>query len=341
LWIVTDRKGSAMADEQQNQRVVAIDIGGTGLKGAVINRHGHVIVQENRPTLRERGGEAITTSVLNFASDLSKKSQQAPGNGRVVGVGIAVPGVIDETRGVVLAAVNLQWKNLPLSQLLTDRLGVRAVVGHDARAAGIAEGLMGAAQGSDDFFFVAIGTGIGAASVLHGKPYVGVHHMSGEFGHTVVQPNGPLCPCGRRGCIETLASASAVVRRYRELSLTEHHEDLTTIDVVERVVAGDRIARLVWDAAIEALSIGLANYVHLFDPERIIIGGGLAEAGQVLFDPLIASLAKEVTLETVPPPVFPAALGNDAGYMGAALKAWITLGVPREELHWRDEYHQE
>lgn len=323
-----------MADEEKDRYVIAIDVGGTGLKGAIINRQGNILVQENRLTRRERGSEAVTTSVLDFASDLVKKAREALGAHSVVAAGVAVPGVVDESKGLVVAAVNLGWKDLSLRTLLEDRLGVQVIVGHDVRTASLAEGIMGAAQGSEDYLFLTLGTGVGAAVVLHGSLYIGVHGAGGEFGHMVVQPDGPLCLCGRRGCIETLASASAVVRRYR--AMAQESEDITTVDVAKRAVEGDRVAEQVWSEAIEALSIGIANYVHLLDPERIVIGGGMADAGQILFDPLIAGLARQVTLEPVPPPVLPAALGNDAGYLGAALKAWLALGVSRTALKWRN-----
>lgn len=239
--------------------------------------------------------------------------------------------VSDEDAGVVLASVNLAWKDVPLRHLLEERLGIPTVIGHDVRTASIAEELLGAAQGSRDFLYLALGTGIGAAVVLHDAPYAGVHGMGGEFGHTVVQPGGPSCGCGRRGCVETLASASAVVRRYR--SLTQAAADITARDVAERVRSGDAAARQVWDEAIEALSIGIANYITLLDPERVLIGGGMADAGQLLFEPLIAQLATEVTLLPAPP-VVPAALGNDAGYLGAALKAWLAQGIARSDLNW-------
>ena len=321
-----------MADEHRDGFVIGLDIGGTGLKGCVIDRQGTLFTKEQRPTLRERGPEAVISTILDFAEDLRKEVQNRSGGERVVAVGVAVPGLIDEETGVVLASVNLEWKDVPLRRLLEERLGVPAVVGHDVRIASIAEELLGAARGSKDFLFVALGTGVGAAVVLNGTPYAGAHDLGGEFGHTVVAPGGPLCGCGRRGCIETLASASAVARRY--LALTQAGMDITTQDVAQRVQTGDAAAIQVWREAIEALSIGIANYVTLLDPERVVIGGGMADAGRTLFEPLIAQLESEVTLLAVPP-VLPAALGNDAGYLGAALKAWMTVGVPQADLNWR------
>lgn len=321
-----------MTAEHRDRFVIGIDVGGTGLKGAVIDRQGNVFVKENRPTQRERGPEAVVESILAFADDLTKRSRDPSGANRIAAAGVAVPGLIDEKTGVALASVNLEWKDVPLRRLLEERLGVPAVIGHDVRTAGIAEGLLGAARSSKDYLFLTLGTGIGAAVVLHGFAYTGAHNVGGEFGHMVVQPGGPLCGCGRHGCIEILASASAVVQRYR--SMTQTPANITARDVAERMTAGDPVAEKVWEEAIDALSMGIANYITLLDPERVVIGGGMADAGKMLFEPLITQLATEVTLQPVPP-VLPAALGNDAGYLGTALKAWLALGVPQSELTWR------
>lgn len=320
-----------MTPDYSDHLVIGMDVGGTGLKAAVIDRQGGVFIKEQRPTRRERGPEAVVASILDFAYDLAEKSRGPSGVERVAAASVAVPGLIDEESGVALASVNLEWKNVPLRRLLEERLGFLVVVGHDVRTASIAEGLLGAARGSEDYLFLTLGTGIGAAVVLHGVPYMGTHDVGGEFGHMVVQPGGPPCGCGRQGCVETLASASAVVKRY--CAMTQPPAGITTRDVAERVVAGDPVAKQVWGEAIEALSLSIANYIALLDPERVVIGGGMADAGQLLFDPLIARLAREVTLQPAPP-VLPAALGNDAGYLGAALKAWLALGVPRAELNW-------
>ena len=320
-----------MATATGDELVIGIDVGGTEFKGAVIDRRGNIRKKERRSAQRERGSEAVINAILDFAYDLSQATRDMPGNSRVIGAGVAVPGLVDEANGIALLSVNLGWKDVPLRKLLEERLGVTTVVGHDVRTAGIAEGLIGAARSSDDYLLVTLGTGIGATVVLHGVPYLGVHGAAGEFGHIVIQPNGPMCSCGRHGCLETLASASAVVQHYR--NLTNCSKDVTTRDVAERVKEGDEVAGQVWGGAIEALGIGLANYVTLLDPERVVIGGGMADAGQLLFEPLKAVLAREICFEPVPQ-VLPAALGNDAGYLGAALSAWLALGVPRNELNW-------
>ena len=150
---------------------------------------------------------------------------------------------------------------------------------------------------------------MGAAVVLGGRPYAGAHGTGGELGHVMVDPDGPLCRCGARGCVETLASAAAIERRYGGGATAK-----------EIALGGDEQARRVWDEAIAALAAGLAGFVLTMDPERIVIGGGLAEAGDALFAPLADALAARLVLGDSPP-VVPAALGNDAGCHGAAILA--------------------
>ncbi len=313
--------------------VVGIDVGGTGLKGAVIDLHGRRVAQEYRSTRRERGPEAVVESILAFASDLACSSYSHDGHtARVVALGVVVPGLVDEEEGVARTSSNLGWNNVPLRRMLQERVGLPAFVGHDVRAGGIAEGFLGAARGYTNYMFATLGTGVGAVIVLHGSPYLGVNGAAGEFGHIVIQQNGPLCACGAYGCIEAFASASAVARRYQDL--TQVPEPVNARDVAERTIRGDEAAKKVWGDAIEALSLGIANYVTLLDPECVILGGGMADAGPTLFDPLNARLTQLVRFQPVPA-VLPAQLGNDAGYLGAALKAWLAVGVPQAELNWR------
>ncbi len=308
--------------------VLGIDVGGTDCKVALLERDGRVALREQRPT--PRGAEQVVEGLLALATDMVKRA----GSRHVAAVGMAVPGLVDEARGVAVFSVNLGWRDVPLRQMLSERLQIPAVVGHDVRTASLAEGLLGAAQGCRDYLFVTLGTGVGASVVLRGEAYTGAHGGGGEFGHISVRPDGPHCACGRMGCIEAISSASAVARHYLAGAGTQEPEDITCKEVAKRAAAGDALAARVWGEAVHALARGLANYITLLDPERVVIGGGMADAGPKLFEPLNEQLGAELQLLPAPP-VLPAALGNDAGYLGAALRAWLALGVPAAELRWR------
>jgi glucokinase len=281
-----------------NVRVAGIDVGGTAMKGGVLG--GRV---ESRPTGREEGPDAVLERLVAFARELAADA---------AAIGVAVPGLVDEASGVARASVNLGWRDVPLRRRLEDRLGLPVAVSHDVRAAARAEGEEGAARGRSDWLLVTLGTGVGAAVVAGGRPYAGAHGAGGELGHLVVAPDGPECACGARGCVEALASAAAVERRYGQAVAAE--------EVVRRAAAGEAAAAAVWGEAVEALAAGLATAVVMLDPELIVVGGGLAGAGSALFDPLAAGLRLRLPFLEAPP-VVPAALGPDAGWRGAALLA--------------------
>jgi len=178
-----------------------------------------------------------------------------------------------------------------------------------------------AGPGAGDFLFVAVGTGIGAAFVAGGAPYRGAHGRAGELGHTVVEPDGPPCECGGRGHLEAIASAAAIERAYAEAGGAD---GASAREVAELAGAHDPIAREIWDRAVAALASALASSVAVLDPALVVLGGGLADAGPALFEPLSAAVAERVTLGA-PPPIVPAALGAEAGCRGAALLAWRAL----------------
>jgi glucokinase len=288
--------------------VAAIDLGGTAMKGAVARGPGALEHVETRPTGREDGPEAALDRLGAFAADLA-----AAAGGELAAVGVAVPGIVDEGAGVARASVNLGWRDVPLRADLEARLGVPVAVAHDVRAAARAEGRLGAARGHDDWLLVTLGTGVGAAVVLGGTPYGGAHGAGGELGHMVVVPDGPPCGCGARGCVEALASAGAIARRHGG-------DGVTAREVAQRAASGEPHAAAVWREAVDALAAGLAAYVVVMDPGLVVVGGGMADAGKALFDPLAAGVARRLTFLPAPP-VIPAALGAEAGCHGAALMA--------------------
>jgi glucokinase len=283
----------------------ALDAGGTVLKGVVVDGAGRILNRLRRPTRRERGPDAVVAGILDLLEELTITA--APN-----AVGLVVPGVV--AGGTALYSANLGWRDLPLRRLAEERLGLPVALGHDVRAGALAEGAFGAARGCDDYLFVALGTGIGAALVLGGRPYPGTVGKGGEVGHLVVRPWGEPCSCGNRGCLETVASAAALARRYGA------DPPISAKDVVDRASAGDAKARSILDGAVEALADGLMSCVTLLDPRLVVIGGGLAGAGDALFGPLRSALDAQLTFQSRPE-IIPAALGDDAGCLGAALLA--------------------
>ncbi len=288
--------------------VISIDVGGTGMKCALVDESYRVIHSERHPTGRERGPEAVIQTILDVASGLSARAA-------VTAIGVVVPGVIDEVHGIARYASNLGFHDVPLRDIVQNHLGVKAFVGHDVRAGGLAEARLGAGRGTAHVLVVPIGTGIAAAHVVNGVVSGGAHGAYGEIGHIVVRPGGPKCACGQNGCLETFSSASAVERRYLELTGAR-----ATAAQVSARLKTDPAASQVWREAVEALADGLLTGQTLYDVERIVIGGGLAESGQLLLAPLRKAFRGKATFQRIPT-ITKAKLGDEAGCLGAALLA--------------------
>jgi glucokinase len=303
--------------------VVAVDVGGTNLKGALVDRRGRTHAQERRPTQTDAGPRAAIEAVLALGGDLARHEP------RPVAVGLAVPGLVDESAGTVRNAANLHWRDVPIGPLAEQRLGVAVTISHDVRAAALAEGLLGAARDATDYLLITLGTGVGGAVVIGGRPYSGAHGIGGELGHIAVEPRGPMCACGRQGCLETFASASHIAQRYLEMTGDES-DDLDAEQVSKRAAAGDPLADAVWSQALDALAIAIANYATLLDPEMVVIGGGMA-ADDNLFDSLRHRLRAHMRFGD-PPAVVPAVLGREAGRLGAAIAAWRVAGIDESEF---------
>jgi glucokinase len=299
------------------KHVIALDVGGTGMKAALIGADGELLHRARRSTGRERGPDAVVTDILDFAADLRAHGVRRYGEAASA-AGVAVPGIVDEAEGVAVYAANLGWRDVPLRALLTERLGgVPVALGHDVRTGGLAEGRIGAGRGADRFLFVALGTGIAGAIGVDGRVEAGAHGFAGEIGHIVVRPQGTPCPCGQRGCLERFASAAAVSEAWAAAC---GDPGADAADCAKAVESGDARARQVWQEAVDALADGLVTALTLLDPRTLIVGGGLAEAGETLFTPLREAVRRRVTFQKLPSLV-PAALGDTAGCLGAGLLA--------------------
>ncbi|WP_323179227.1 ROK family protein [Streptomyces sp. NBC_00059] len=310
--------------------VVAVDLGGTEIKAALVAHDGGVIRRVRRATRRERGPEAVVGQVAETAQALADDAVETFGTPPLA-VGVAVPGIVAEGAGRAVYSANLGWRDLPLRDLMTERLGLPVVLGHDVRAGAVAEGRLGAARDRDEFLFAALGTGIAAAHVRGGLAHGGSGGGAGELGHLTVRRGGPACGCGNQGCLETLASASAVARRYtraaRRTAAGRAAGHVSAEEVSRLAATGDPLARRIWQDAVETLAEGLAAYTVLCDPGLVVLGGGLARSGEALLGPVRAALAGRLRFHAVPDLVA-AELGAEAGCRGAGLLALDALSAP-------------
>jgi glucokinase len=309
---------------------VAIDVGGTSMKCALVDATGAVLSSERYPTGVERGPDVVVSTIVEVAEDLVARSTDA---GRPASaVGLVVPGVVREDTGVAAYAANLGWRDVPFVRLVEERTGLPTALGHDVRAGEVAEARLGAGRDSGNVLFVAIGTGIAAGHVLDGRTaYPGAHGAPSELGHAVVRPGGRPCGCGQRGCLEAYTSAANVARRYAEALAaagpTAAGEGaaaapavIPSSEVVALAGTGEPVAVAVWRETVEILADGLTTAIRLLDPELIVLGGGLAEAGDALLQPLASAIMDRILFQTMPR-LRRAALGDEAGSIGAALLA--------------------
>lgn len=297
---------------------VAVDLGGTRMKCGLATRDGALLYRETRPTPRERGAQAVLDAVIETVVELGQKAV-ADGH-QVRAVGLVVPGVHDPERGTVRAE-NLAWVDVPVLEALraaVDR-DQPVVLAHDVRAGGYAELRRGALAGSTNALFLPLGTGIAAAMIVDGRLVSGDGY-AGELGHARFVPPeiAERCACGQLGCLETVASAAAVARRYA--ARTGRTVDGAR-EVLDLLAAGDPDAKAVWDDAVQALVDALVLYNTLLAPTRIAIGGGLIGAGETLLGPLREQVRARLAFQREPE-IVAAQLGEDAGCLGAALMAW-------------------
>lgn len=293
--------------------VLAFDVGGTDMKSALIDGDGRIRALERRPTPHD--GDRTADAVVAAVAELSARFRAEHPDVEPLAAGLLVPGHVDDEAGIGVFSENLDWRDYPFRDRVETAIGLPVSFSHDVRGAGEAEHRLGAAAPFDDVVVMAIGTGIAGAIFIGGKLYAG-GGMAGEMGHSRVA-DGPACACGGVGCLEAVASAAAIARRYTALTGIPV---AGAKDVLDRSRAGDQDAAAIWESALDALALDLSHTVALLAPQAIVIGGGLSQAGPALFEPLAAKLDAILTFHRRPV-LLRASIGEDAGVIGAALRA--------------------
>lgn len=300
-----------MASAQAAPATLALDIGATRIKAALIGPDGSRLAELRRPTGRDEGPDAVLTRVADVAAEVAGLAE-----GAAIGcAGIAVCGAVGPD-GLV-TAVNLGWEAESVGTVVADRLGLAVTVLNDAHAGAIGEGGFGAARDMRDYLYVSLGTGIGAAVVRGGQVVPGAHGRAGELGHVSVDPSGRLCACGSHGCLETFVSAAAIEARWLEV----HGSPLPARKIIDQVIGRDHDATVLWNEAIAALATGLLTVKSLIDPAAIVLGGGLSGAGDRLIEPLAAAVRAGSRPFHAGTELRLAALGDWSGCLGAAVAA--------------------
>ena len=307
---------------------IGVDVGGTNVKVALVDKSGSIVYSDTVPTRAEMGYEYTISNIIKAIRDLMKESKTS--KDMIEGIGFGFPGQIDCDNGIVRLAPNIPgWVNIPIADIVSKEFGIPVKVDNDVRCAALAELNYGAGKGAKNMICITVGTGIGSGLILNGKLVRGASNAAGELGHIKLQmENGPICGCGDTGCLEAFASGPAIVAlaeeyikggkstKYRELA----NPEITPYIVAEAAKQGDVVAKRIFEIVGRYIGIGLASVVNLLNPEKVVIGGGVADAGDLLFEPIKENLKKRAMhIQGSAVEVVHAELGNTAGVIGASL----------------------
>lgn len=315
-----------MAKSEQGKYYVGIDLGGTFIKGGIVSLLGEILVQDKAPTEREKGADGVAANIANLAKRLIEQAGLT--QAEIVGLGIGVPGMIDSGRGEVVYSNNLAWEHFFIGEAVEKLTGLPVKIANDANVAALGEVKFGAAKAYQNAVMLTLGTGVGGGIVLNGKLYEGNRSAGAELGHSAIVVGGEPCTCGRKGCLEAYASATALIRDTKRAMEKDKTSKLWEIGSLKNVTGKtpfdyapvDDSAKSVVENYLEALGAGIVNFANVFRPEIILLGGGVCAQGESLLMPLKAILKRDLFAGEMGPQVELkiAELGNSAGLLGAA-----------------------
>lgn len=306
---------------------LGLDLGGTKILTGLADSDGNIITRSRRDTEAELGEDKIIENMIATVEDVIEKTGVS--KEQIITLGIGSPGPLDSKKGIIIENANLPWKNVPLVERMESALGIKTLLQNDANAAALGEKWFGAGKNVDNMVYITISTGIGGGAIINKELFTGVNDNACEIGHTVIDPDGPLCGCGNHGCLEAFSSGTSIAKRAREaaaagkskemLELADNIvEDIDAVICAQAAYQGDQTAKDIFKNAGYHLGIGLANVVNTFNTEMIILGGGVMKASDLFLDEALKTMediALAGPLEIVT--VKEAELGSDIGLMGA------------------------
>lgn len=297
---------------------IGVDLGGTNIRAALVGQEGIVGDILRAPTGKSGDPDGVIGIIGDMIAQLVENAKSTDMGIR--GVGIGVPGSVDPEKGTVLFAPNLQWRDINLAGLLGARCKLPIKIDNDVNMAAIGEYGLGSARNSSYALIMTLGTGIGGAFLENGVLLRGKANNACEIGHMVLKVDGPPCGCGRKGCFETLASATALLNRASQLHKEKNFDSVK--EIFDFAKEGDEKALFLVEEMTDWLALGLANLLHIFNPDTVVIGGGVALAGDFLFQRIRAkTLAQTMPASSDEVRILPALLGDNAGILGSALVA--------------------
>ena len=318
-----------LVDRGRMKYYLGIDLGGTFVKGGVVDENGKIIVSDKTPTEAKKGLERVMDNVARLSETLIAAAKLTKAD--IGGAGMGVPGMIDSKKGEVVVSNNLDWLHAPVAEMLKERTGLDFKISNDANVAALGEATYGAGSDFEDSVLITLGTGIGGGVIVGNKMVEGNKSAGAELGHMVIVDGGEQCTCGRKGCFEAYCSATALIRDTKRAMLAHKDSEMWEIGDIEKVTGKtafdykntDKYAKEVVDNYIEKLACGLANIANIFRPHAIMLGGGVCAQGDNLVKPVQEIIDREVFGNIYGPkcPVMIAKLGNTAGILGAAALA--------------------
>lgn len=314
--------------------VIGIDMGGTKILAALVDHNGKILAREKKKVL-DHSVNAILNNVVACVDSVCK--QAGAKRQEVAGIGIGAPGTLDFDTGTVIFAPNIKWRSVPLKALLEKEVNIKTFVDNDVNLGTLGEHTYGVGKGVQDAIGIFIGTGIGGGVIIGGRLFYGFNKTAGEIGHMVLKPDGPKCGCGNRGCLEALASRTAIAHRiWRAIqkgkktvvtSMVKKESEIVSGILAEAVKQKDRVTMKALSKAAQYIGIAVGNLINIINPQMFILGGGVMEALGTFMLPLIRKQAQENSF----PHCFKgikicaAKLGDDAGVLGGAALVWQNL----------------
>jgi len=314
---------------------IGVDLGGTNIASALINTKGGILKEIIIPTEAHKGPKHTISQMKKVIHDLISAAPFSD----VTGIGLGIPGLVDVEKGISRFAGNLGWKNIPILEEFQKDFDIPICMDNDVRVATLGEKYFGAGTKTNNLICVTLGTGVGSGIIIDGKLYRGHSYSAGEIGHITIVKDGLYCNCGNRGCLEMYVSAPGIIRRTIKAINKGHNtiipsivngqlEKITPAIISKAHEMDDELAHLIVEETAELLSIGLASYAQLLNPELIIIGGGISLMGDKLFTPLNKHI-KDRSMRTLRDKikVVPAKLHDKSGMIGSAALSMISLGI--------------
>ena len=308
---------------------LGVDLGGTGIKAGVVTDKGEILSKGSTPTGKERPYQEIIADIAALCLKSVKEANLTIED--IESIGVGVPGICDPKTGVIPFCTNLGWHEVPFVSELQKHINLPVTVDNDATVAGYAECVAGVSAGTSSSIFLTLGTGVGGAIIINGRPYSGAHGVGSEVGHMIIKMDGEACTCGNNGCFERYASATAIIREGRKAVAENpqsmimkrcggNPERINAKTVIDCAKEGDETAKKVFDGYVKGLAHGIVSLINVLDPEVIALGGGVSMAGEFLLDAVREAVKPLVFYKTMPyARIELAQLGADAGLIGAAL----------------------